>query len=86
MLKGVNRKIIEINNTNSKYFEKAILFVSDDFTGESDENLQKQAQIAVDFFAGKFFYKKKKSAKFKIVLVSVFSAIIAGVVTLICFL
>lgn len=86
MIKGVNRKIIEINNTNSKYFEKAILFVSDDFTGESDENLQQQAQIAVDFFAGKFSYKKTKNAKFKILFTSILSALIAGAITLLCFL
>ena len=28
MIKGVNRKIVEINRTGNDYFEKAILFIN----------------------------------------------------------
>ena len=30
MVKGVNRRIVEIKNTNSEYFEKCILYVRED--------------------------------------------------------
>ena len=38
MVRGVNRQIIEINDTGNKYFEKALLFVA---PGRSDESATK---------------------------------------------
>jgi hypothetical protein len=31
MIRGVNRRIIEINDTGNKYFERALLFVRPDY-------------------------------------------------------
>lgn len=38
MLKGVNRQVIEINETDNKYIEKAIVFVKPEYSnlGESE--------------------------------------------------
>ena len=36
MLRGVNKKIIEINNVDGGYFEKILFFVSDDRRSEPD--------------------------------------------------
>ena len=43
MLKGVNRQVIEINDTGSRYFERAILIVRPEFFGESGERLRSDA-------------------------------------------
>ena len=44
MIKGVNKAIIEINETGNKYFEKAILFVRSEMTTENDKKLEGQAK------------------------------------------
>ena len=42
MLRGVNRRIIEVNDTGSEYFEKALFFVKGD-TGITPDTLEKEA-------------------------------------------
>lgn len=44
MLKGVNRQIIEINDTGNKYFEKALLFVAAGRSNMSASELNRHAQ------------------------------------------
>lgn len=43
MLKGVNRRIIEINNTESEFFERAIVFVKPNFNGLDKSVLEREA-------------------------------------------
>lgn len=45
MLKGINRRIIEINKTNNDFFEKAILFVNSDKFEISEYVLSQQADL-----------------------------------------
>lgn len=44
MLRGTNKSIIEISETENKYFEKAILFVKPEFVNLSPERLNKEAK------------------------------------------
>ena len=44
MIKGVNKAIIEVNDTGNKYFEKAILFVKSDYKDTSQKTLEKHAK------------------------------------------
>ena len=44
MIKGVNKAIIEINETGNKYFEKAILFVRTETSEASQKRLEKEAK------------------------------------------
>ena len=44
MLRGVNKKIIEINNVDGGYFEKILFFVSEDRKSEPDSVLENQAE------------------------------------------
>ncbi len=44
MVKGVNRQIIEINDTGNKYFEKALLFVAAGRSETAISELNKQAR------------------------------------------
>lgn len=44
MVKGVNRSIIEISETESQVFERAILFVRPGSQGRQPEQLEEQAR------------------------------------------
>ncbi len=44
MLRGVNKKIIEINDVDGGYFEKVLLFVRDERRSEPDPVLESQAE------------------------------------------
>ncbi|WP_028516591.1 hypothetical protein [Ruminococcus flavefaciens] len=44
MIKGVNKKIIEINNPDSLYFEKAVLYLRPNVTIFPETISQKEAQ------------------------------------------
>lgn len=49
MVKGVNKQIIEINDTGNKYFEKVLLFVSPGKKDLPNDFLQSKArEYAVD--------------------------------------
>ena len=50
MLKGVNRQVIEISDTGSRYFERAILIVRPEFLGEQPRRLQNDANRVVASF------------------------------------
>lgn len=43
MLRGTNRSIIEINETENRYFEKALLFVKPEYINLSPERLNMEA-------------------------------------------
>ena len=43
MLRGVNRQIIEVNDIENPFFERAILFVRPDCGEESDRGLRSKA-------------------------------------------
>ena len=43
MLRGTNKSIIEINETENKYFERALLFVKPEFVNLSPERLNREA-------------------------------------------
>lgn len=46
MLKGVTKNMIEINNMNSEYFEKAIIILKENCSLSEDE-IRKEARITI---------------------------------------
>ena len=44
MLRGVNKKIIEINNVEGGYFDRVLFFVNDEKRSEPDSVLSRQAE------------------------------------------
>ncbi len=44
MIKGVNKQIIEINSTNSAFFDKAVLYVKPSMRDFSSKALAREAQ------------------------------------------
>lgn len=48
MIKGVNRAVIEVNDTGNEYFEKAIFFIRSSHTEDSQKNLEKEAKKYIE--------------------------------------
>lgn len=46
MIKGVTKNMIEINNMNSEYFEKAIIILKEDCSAGENE-LRREARLAI---------------------------------------
>ena len=42
MTKGINKQVIEIHDTGSEYFEKALLFVKPEYATLSEKSLQEK--------------------------------------------
>lgn len=45
MLRGVNKKIIEVIDTQNEYFERAILFLKNTKTMEDEGDIKKNADV-----------------------------------------
>ncbi len=43
MIKGVNKQVLEINETQNGFFEKAIFFVKPEYSGMSEGRLRESA-------------------------------------------
>ncbi len=46
MIKGVTKNIIEINNMDSEYFEKAIIILKEECS-PNDDDIRKETQITI---------------------------------------
>ncbi len=44
MIKGVNKQVLEINETQNSFFEKAIFFVKPEYSGMSEGRLREKAK------------------------------------------
>ncbi|MCM1024196.1 MAG: hypothetical protein NC395_09080 [Prevotella sp.] len=44
MIKGVNKRVVEITSTDHEYFEKAVLYIKADKSGEAPERLGEEAK------------------------------------------
>ena len=51
MLRGTNRSIIEINETENKYFEKILIFVKPEFGSLPPERLTREANKMIGGFS-----------------------------------
>ena len=77
MLKGTNRRIIEVNKTNSDYFEKAILFVKSDKVGFPTHTLNNEAD---EFLSEIDKTHSKKFSKTTIIFIILFLSMIAIII------
>lgn len=80
MIKGINKQVLEIIETNNGYFEKALFFVKPEYSGYSENKLREMAQneISNALIPPKQRHNKKYN-KLKIIL-SAFSIFIFGVI------
>lgn len=66
MIKGVNRQIIEINQTGSLYYEKALLIVKPEFSSAQQQLLEREALKMLKKMDAPSTYKRKSRLVFKI--------------------
>ncbi len=48
MIKGVNKQVLEVTNTENPYFEKIVFFVKPEYAESDREKLKAQARIYAD--------------------------------------
>ena len=89
MVRGVNRQIIEINDTGNKYFEKALLFVAPGRSEESESKLNFEAReyllsLSGDYRGTESLRQRhsKKSLKRRLILGIVAVTLCTGLVLL----
>ena len=45
MIKGVNKQVLEVTNTENPYFERIVFFVKPEYQSGHAEKLKKEAQL-----------------------------------------
>ncbi|MBE6769220.1 MAG: hypothetical protein E7548_00510 [Ruminococcaceae bacterium] len=94
MVKGVNKKIIEINNTENEFFEKIILYVSPKAGAPNSAKVKRAANELVSNLSGdspktkglREILEQKKKQKRHIIIVSICVAALLTVAALLIFL
>ena len=62
MLRGINRSIIEIKDTENSYFERVLIFVKPEFGHLSGATLEKEAEKMIGTITVKPFNSKNKTS------------------------
>lgn len=84
MLKGVNRQVVEVAETGSDYFEKALFFVNPKYYGLTDGKLRERAQTLMGTAGAPPRTKNaKKRSKVKVFIEIAASAAAGSILTLI---
>lgn len=76
MIKGVNRQVLEVHETGTKYFEKALFFVRPEYSTLSEKRLNEKALQAL---SGTAKVPVTKRAKLKTVILKVIYLLFAAV-------
>lgn len=85
MLKGVNRQVVEVADTGSDYFERAIFFVNPKYYGLTDGKLRERAQTLMTSAGAPPKCRQKDSrGKLKTTIAIVASALAGSLITVIC--
>lgn len=80
MIKGVNKQVLEINETQNGFFEKAIFFVKPEYSGMGEGRLKESARKEIER-AGKPPVRKYKYKNGRIKNVFIITAVfISGIV------
>lgn len=71
MIKGVNKRIVEISDTNNRYFYKALLFVNAEMRDISNRKIEEEANKYLNsiIYKEKFrpgYLRKRKKLKKKV--------------------
>lgn len=83
MVKGVNKTIIEVNNTGSRYFEKIVFYVTPQYGNLSAKQLKKAAtNFSFNFDAGaqKKSLRKIHARRKRIFIFSCFAIALVGII------
>ncbi len=82
MVKGVNKTVIEVNDTGSKLFEKIVFYVSPQYGNLSSKRLEKEALLmSADFSAGRVpSLRRSRKRRLKIRAVVIGAAVVLAAV------
>ncbi|MBE6845491.1 MAG: hypothetical protein E7508_07250 [Ruminococcus sp.] len=84
MIKGVNKKVLEINNPQSIYFEKAVLYLKPNMTCVPEKLLRREADELINGISP----KERKCALYVKLLIGIslaFSAVLISLILLLSF-
>ncbi len=79
MIKGVNKQVLEIMETQNGFFEKAIFFVKPEYSGMSEGRLRESAKKEIENAGKPPLTKSSKREKIKS-LISLSTALVTGIV------
>lgn len=83
MLKGVNRQVVEVVDTGSEYFERALFFVNPKYYGMTDGKLRERANTIVGAAGSPPASRGKgKRSKFRVFIEIAASAAAGAVLTI----
>ncbi len=84
MVKAVNKLVLEINNTENEYFEKAIFYVRPEMSCNS--KLGDQAQLYLNGISLEKRVKRGQKSKFLFIIGALIGTAGAGIVSAVLFL
>lgn len=84
MVKAVNKLVLEINNTENEYFEKAIFYVRPEMSCNS--KLGNQAQLYLNGISLERRVKREQKNKFLFIIGALIGTAGAGIVSAVLFL
>lgn len=81
MIRGVNKKLVEVNNTENKYFERVLLVVRPEFAKLKNSKLDFEAKKLVENICkfgeyNKGYLRKKKDKKRIFAVASIIATIL----------
>ncbi|MGN1457205.1 MAG: hypothetical protein ACI4XP_04525 [Acutalibacteraceae bacterium] len=85
MIKGINHSIIEVNNTGSEYYERAILIIKPEYASVQHDILEQEARKILGEMGVPSSLKRNKNKAKKIALF-ISAALFGAAVTTLCFL
>lgn len=83
MIKGVNKKVIEINDTGNIYFEKAVFYVRSEMSDVPERHLLREVSEYLDendYITEANFILNKKKKIFVVSIITVLCILMAAVI------
>ncbi len=87
MVKGVNKKVIEINDTGNEVFEKVVLYIKPQYSVLSNKELNREAKVILkNYSIEEFDYDPKADnvGNKRFVFALLCSLLLAAVITAVC--
>jgi len=87
MVKGVNRTVIEVNDTGSKFFEKIVFYVSPQYGNLDAKALSRAAgeiSLGLESYTKKKSLRKRVLLKRRILIFSSVSLVLIGIIVGAC--
>lgn len=81
MTKGINKQVIEIHDTGTQYFEKALLFVNPEYADIGEQSLREKFLTAFGDSEVPRSRKSRTRSILRVVLTVLFSAAAGALVT-----